>query len=76
VLCTPKLPPYAPDRNPIELVCCMSKYRRLANHGIAQLERLHQAAQRVADEVALEQDLLQSRIRHTELRRASYPSGD
>jgi transposase len=26
------LPGYAPDLNPIELVWCMSKYHRLANH--------------------------------------------
>ena len=70
------LPGYAPDLNPMESVWCMSKYHRLANHGIAELEQLHQAAQRATDEVAREQELLQSCIRHTGLADALYQHGD
>jgi transposase len=70
------LPGYAPDLNPIELVWCMSKYHRLANHGIAELEELHRAAQEATDEVAGEQELLRSCIRHTGLADALYPDGD
>jgi transposase len=70
------LPGYAPDLNPIELVWCMSKYHRLANHGVAELEQLHQAAQQATDEVAREQDLLKSCIRHAGLADALYQSGD
>jgi transposase len=70
------LPGYAPDLNPIELVWCMSKYHRLANHGIAELEQLYEAAQRATDEVARHQELLKSCIRHAGLADALYPDGD
>jgi putative transposase len=70
------LPGYAPDLNPIELVWCMSKYHRLAKHGIAELEQLHQAAQQATDEVAHEQELLKSCIRHAGLADALYRDGD
>jgi transposase len=70
------LPGYAPDLNPIELVWCMSKYHRLANHGIAELEQLHEAAQQATDQVAREEDLLRSCIRHAGLADALYPAGD
>ena len=70
------LPGYAPDLNPIELVWCMSKYHRLANHGIAELEQLHQAAQEATDEVAGEQGLLKSCIRQAGLAHALYRDGD
>jgi len=70
------LPGYAPDLNPIELIWCMSKYHRLANHGIMDLEQLHQAAQEATNELAGEQELLLNCLRHTGLADALYPSGD
>lgn len=69
------LPGYAPELNPIELVWCMSKYHRMANHGIDDLERLHAAAQAATDEVARHTELLQSCIRHAGLADALYPDG-
>ena len=70
------LPAYAPDLNPIELVWCMSKYHRLANHGFAELEQLHQAAQHAIDEVAAEHRLLRSCINNAQLDDALYPDED
>lgn len=70
------LPPYAPDLNPIELVWCMSKYHRLANHTAQDVEALQAAAQEAVDEVACEAELLRSCLRHTGLERALYPEGD
>jgi len=70
------LPGYAPDLNPIELVWCMSKYHRLANHGIMELEQLHQAARQTTNELADEQELLMNCLRHTGLADALYPPGD
>lgn len=70
------LPPYAPDLNPIELVWCMSKYHRLANHTLADIERLQEAAQHAVDEVALESRLLHSCIRNAGLANALYPPGE
>jgi transposase len=70
------LPGYAPDLNPIELVWCMSKYHRLANHGIGDLEQLHQAAQEAIDEIKSEKDLLRNCIRNAGLADALYPDGD
>jgi len=70
------LPGYAPELNPIELVWCMSKYHRLANHGIAELEQLHEAAQQALNEVKREQELLQSCIDNAGLAHALYQRGD
>lgn len=70
------LPPYAPDLNPIELVWCMSKYHRLANHTLADIERLQEAAQHAVDEVAMETNLLHSCIRNAGLHSALYPPGE
>ena len=70
------LPGYAPDLNPIELVWCMSKYHRLANHGIAELEQLHEAAQSAVNEVKREQELLRSCINNAGLADALYQRGD
>jgi transposase len=70
------LPGYAPDLNPIELVWCMSKYHRLANHGIAELEQLHEASQQAVNEVAREQELLKSCIQNAGLADALYQQGD
>ena len=70
------LPGYAPDLNPIEQIWCMSKYHRLANHGIADLEQLHQAAQQTIRDTADDQALLLNCLRHAGLGDALYPSGD
>lgn len=70
------LPPYAPDLNPIELLWCMSKYHRLANHTLDDIEQLHQAAQHAVDNVAAEKRLLHSCIQHAELHDALYLSGE
>ena len=70
------LPGYAPDLNPIEQIWCMSKYHRLANHGIADLEQLHETAQQTIHDVADEQPLLLNCLRHAGLADALYPSGD
>ena len=39
--CLHHLPPYAPELNPIEGVWSLTKYHRMANHEIDDLERLH-----------------------------------
>lgn len=70
------LPAYAPDLNPIELVWCMSKYHRLANHGLGELEQLHAAAQQAVNQIAEEQRLLRSCINNTGLDDALYPDED
>jgi transposase len=69
------LPGYAPELNPIELVWCMTKYHRMANHTIGDIERLHQRAQEAVDEVRQEKELLHSCIRHAGLADALYQSG-
>jgi transposase len=71
-----RLPGYAPDLNPIELVWCMSKYHRLANHGIAELEQLHEAAQEAVNDVKREQELLKSCFDNAGLADALYQRGD
>jgi transposase len=70
------LPGYAPELNPIESVWCMSKYHRMANHTIAEVEQLHEAALKAVDEVRREERLLRSCIRHAGLADALYPHGD
>jgi transposase len=70
------LPGYAPDLNPTEQIWCMSKYHRLANQGIMELEQLHQAAQQATNELANEPELLMNCLRHTGLADALYPPGD
>ena len=54
----------------------MSKYHRLANHGILELEQLHRAAQEATNQIADEPPLLINCLRHCELHDALYPSGD
>ena len=70
------LPAYAPDLNPIEQIWCMSKYHRLANHGIADMEHLHQAAQESTTNIADEAPLLLKCLTHAGLKNALYPDGD
>jgi transposase len=51
------LPPYAPDLNPAEGVWSLTKYHRMANHSIGEVDALHAEAARhltdVGDEPAL-----------------------
>jgi transposase len=54
------LPPYAPDLNPVETLWSMTKYHRMANHSIDDLDRLHAEAKRHVDAVAGEQLLLEA----------------
>jgi hypothetical protein len=54
------LPGYAPDLNPSEMLWCLSKYHRMANHAIDNVPELHAEADRVINEVAQRDDLLRS----------------
>ena len=61
------LPPYAPDLNPSEMLWCLSKHHRLANHAIDNVPELHTEARRVIDEVAAAAPLLRSCFAHAGL---------
>jgi putative transposase len=61
------LPPYAPDLNPSEMLWCLSKYHRLANHAIDNIPQLHEQAQRVIDQVAEKPDRLRACFKHSGL---------
>ncbi len=54
------LPPYAPDPNAVEGVWCLTKYHRMANHTINELDVLHAEARRHLEDVGRDQDLLRS----------------
>ena len=54
------LPPYAPDLNPAEPLWSMTKYHRMANHCIDDLDQLHAEAKRHVAAVAAEQKLLEA----------------
>jgi transposase len=54
------LPSYAPDLNPVEGLWCLTKYHRMANHGIDNVEELHAEAKRHVDAVGSEERLLKS----------------
>ena len=54
------LPPYAPDLNASEGIWCLTKYHRMANHTISDLDTLHKEAKRHLDELATSQSLLRS----------------
>lgn len=71
-----RLPPYAPDLNPIEMVWSLTKYQRMANHGITELDELHQRAATTVANVGSQHALLRSCIRHARLADALWPSGD
>ena len=71
-----RLPPYAPDLNPIEGVWSLTKYHRMANHGIDDLETLHATALKATADVAAQPRLLQACITHAGLDDALGPSGD
>lgn len=54
------LPPYAPDLNAVEGVWSLSKYHRMANHGIDAVEALHAEAARHLDDIGRDPALLRS----------------
>ena len=69
------LPPYAPDLNPIEGVWSLTKYHRLANHGIDDLDALHAAALAATADVGAQPHLLRACITHAGLADALWPAG-
>ena len=75
-LCLHRLPAYAPDLNPIEGVWSLTKYHRMANHEIDDVETLHLRALEATADVAEQPDLLRSCIRHAGLADALWPSRD
>jgi hypothetical protein len=66
------LPSYAPDLNPVEMVWSLSKYHRMANHGIDDLQRLHDEAVRQVQRVADGPPLMHACIKHAGLADALY----
>jgi transposase len=62
------LPGYAPDLNPSEMLWCLSKYHRSANHAIDNVLELQAEAQRTIGQVANRPDLLDSCFAHAGLR--------
>lgn len=54
------LPPYAPDLNAVEGVWSLTKYHRMANHTISELDALHAQADRHLRDVGKDQRLLKS----------------
>jgi transposase len=71
-----RLPPYAPDLNPMEGVWSLTKYHRMANHDIADLQTLQQRAEEAIADIADQPHLLRSCINHTGLGDALWPSRD
>jgi transposase len=57
------LPPYAPDLNAAEGIWSLTKYHRMANHTICELDTLHAEARRHLDDVGKDQPLLESCFR-------------
>ncbi len=71
-----RFPPYAPDLNPIETLWSLAKYHRMANHGIFELDELHERAQEAVADVTRQQDLLIACVKHAGLADALWPSRD
>ena len=61
------LPSYAPDLNPVEPAWSQSKYHRMANHGIDDLDELHAEAKRQITRVARSKRLLKGFMKHAGL---------
>lgn len=55
-----RLPGYAPDLNAAEGVWSLTKYHRMANHAISEVEELHQTARHHLEQVGKDPDLLRS----------------
>jgi len=66
------LPSYAPELNPVEMVWSLSKYHRMANHGIDDLTMLHAEARRRVGQVAADQKLMRACLAHAGLSDALY----
>jgi transposase len=66
------LPSYAPDLNPVEMIWSLSKYHRMANHGIDDLKVLQEEALRRVNEVSSKQKLLKACFEHAGLDQALY----
>lgn len=69
-----RLPPYAPELNPVETVWSLGKYHRMANHGIHDLTELHEKAKETINTIASQQHLLHACIRHADLHHALWPT--
>jgi hypothetical protein len=61
------LPAYAPELNPAEMLWCLSKHHRMANHQIDDLNTLHAESRRTIGEVAKEPTLLKACFQHAGL---------
>lgn len=61
------LPPYAPELNPVELIWGHAKMNPMANFAPAELQELLRQTQRVTLDIAGNQPLLRSFIRHCAL---------
>jgi hypothetical protein len=60
-------PPYAPELNPMEYVWGYLKGHRLANHGLCELEAIHEFAEHEAGKISGNQDLLCSFVHASSL---------
>ena len=60
-------PPYAPELNPMEYVWGNLKGHRLANHGLCELEAIHEFAEHEAGELSTNQSLLRSFVHASNL---------
>jgi transposase len=69
-----RLPPYAPELNPVEGIWSLTKYHRMANHEIDDLDTLHARALETVADVAAQPRLLHACIEHTDLADALWPS--
>lgn len=68
-----RLPAYAPDLNPIEGVWSLTKYHRMANHDIDDLDTLQATALAAIADVAAQPQLLHACIKHAGLQNALSP---
>jgi transposase len=64
------LPSYAPDLNPVETLWCLTKYHRMANHGLDTLDALFDEARRHVRNVASDPSLLRACFASAKLRLA------
>ena len=60
-------PPYAPELNPMEYVWGHLKYHCLSNHGLLELDDIHNQAKGEADDVSTNQSLLRSFVHASSL---------
>ena len=62
-----RLPPYAPELNPVEHVWCTAKWGRLANAPPADLDAMRSSVQNTLDTQSDEQHLLKAHFRWAQL---------